>query len=99
MTGAGWDAEVMASCTRELKDRWGFSAYLFAGLRRAAPPPSSLFRITADGEEFRIRAATVLVANAGHLFHSLFPVEVQIAPDASFQRRAARRLHLRAALA
>lgn len=84
MVGAGWDAEVMASCTRELKDRWGFSAYLFAGLRRSAPPPSAEFLITADGEEFRIRAATVLVANAGHLFSSLFPVELQIAPFSSF---------------
>ena len=26
MAGAGWDAEVMGSCTRELKDRWGFGA-------------------------------------------------------------------------
>lgn len=85
MAGAGWDAEVMGSCSRELKDRWGFGAYLFQGLKRAAAPPSALFRINADGAEFEVRAATVLIANAGHLFSSIFPVEVRIAPDASFQ--------------
>jgi YegS/Rv2252/BmrU family lipid kinase len=84
MAGAGWDAEVMSSCTRELKDRWGFAAYLFAGLRSSVAPPSALFRITADGQEIEVRAATVLVANAGQLFHALFPVEVRIAPGVSF---------------
>lgn len=84
MAGAGWDAEVMGSCSRELKERWGFGAYLFQGLRRVTAPPSALFRIEADGAEFEVRAATVLIVNAGQLFSSLFPVEVQIAPDASF---------------
>lgn len=84
MAGLGWDAELMNSCTRELKERWGFGAYLFAGLRSAVAPPSALFHITADGRELRIRAATVLVANAGHLFHGVFPVDVQIAPSTSF---------------
>jgi YegS/Rv2252/BmrU family lipid kinase len=84
MAGAGWDAEVMTSCTRELKDRWGFAAYLFAGVRASVSPTSALFRITADGEEIEVRAATVLIANAGQLFHSLFPVEVRIGPGVSF---------------
>ena len=85
MAGAGWDAEVMGSCSRELKERWGFGAYLFQGLRRAAAPPSALYRISADGADFEVNAATVLIANAGQLFSSLFPVEVRIAPDSSFQ--------------
>jgi diacylglycerol kinase (ATP) len=84
MAGAGWDAEVMGSCTRELKERWGFGAYLFQGLKRVTAPPSAQFRITADGATFEIGAATVLIANAGQLFSSIFPVEVQIAPSASF---------------
>ena len=84
MAGAGWDAEVMSACTRELKDRWGFAAYLFAGLKVSVSPPSALFRITADGKEIEVRAATVLIANAGQLFHALFPVEVRIAPGVSF---------------
>jgi YegS/Rv2252/BmrU family lipid kinase len=84
MAGAGWDAEVMTSCTRELKDRWGFAAYLFAGVRASVSPTSALFRITADGPEIEVRAATVLLANAGQLFHTLLPMEVRIAPGTSF---------------
>lgn len=84
IAGAGWDAEVMTVATRELKDRWGFGAYLYAGLRKALSPPSALFRITADGVEFEVRAATVLIANVAHLFHELLPVELRIAPRGSF---------------
>ncbi|MEX2569703.1 MAG: diacylglycerol kinase family protein [Gemmatimonadota bacterium] len=83
IAGAGWDAEVMRSATRELKDRLGFGAYLLAALRKVATPPSALFRITADGQEFRIRAATVLVANVGQIFHAMLPLQFKIAPATS----------------
>ncbi|MDQ3387907.1 MAG: diacylglycerol kinase family lipid kinase [Gemmatimonadota bacterium] len=85
MAGAGWDAEVMAVATRELKDRWGFGAYLYAGLRRALTPPFALFRITADDQELEVAAATVLVANVGHLVSPFFPVEFSVGPRVSFQ--------------
>jgi diacylglycerol kinase (ATP) len=83
IAGAGWDAEVMRSATRELKDRLGFGAYLLAALRTVVTPPSALFRINADGQEFEVRAATVLVANVGQIFHALLPVEFRIAPATS----------------
>jgi diacylglycerol kinase family enzyme len=85
IAGAGWDAEVMQSATREMKDRFGFGAYLFAALRKVATPPSALFRITADGQEFEIRAATVLIANIGQIFHALFPLGVKLAPETSIR--------------
>lgn len=83
IAGSGWDAELMRTATRRLKERFGFGAYLFAALRRAATPPSALFRITADGQSFEIRAATVLIANIGHIFHAMLPVELSIAPKSS----------------
>ncbi|MQA91287.1 MAG: YegS/Rv2252/BmrU family lipid kinase [Gemmatimonas sp.] len=83
IAGAGWDAEVMRSATRELKDRLGFGAYLLAALRGAANPPSSLFRITADDQEFEVRAATVLIANVGQIFHAMLPLEFKLAPATS----------------
>jgi diacylglycerol kinase (ATP) len=83
IAGAGWDAEVMLSATRELKDRLGFAAYLFAALRKVATPPSALFKVTADGQEFEVRAATVLIANVASIFHALFPIEFTIAPQSS----------------
>lgn len=85
MAGAGWDAEVMSFATRELKDRWGFGAYLLGGLRLAAGPPSADFHITADDMEFDIRAATVLVANVGQLVYQLLPMDFRIGPGVSFQ--------------
>jgi diacylglycerol kinase (ATP) len=84
IAGAGWDAEVMAVATRQMKDRWGFGAYLYACLRKAIAPPSALFRITADGREFEIRAATVLIANVGQLFHELLPLDLRISPRGSY---------------
>lgn len=83
IAGAGWDAEVMRSATRELKDRLGFGAYLLAALRTMVSPPSTHFRITADDQEFDIRAATVLVANVGQIFHAMLPLEFKIAPATS----------------
>lgn len=85
MAGAGWDAQVVSAATREQKDRWGFGAYLYAGLRSALALPSARFRITADGQGFEVHAATVLVANVGSLLSGLIPTPLQIAPDASFR--------------
>ncbi len=84
MAGAGWDAEVMTAATRELKDRWGFGAYLYAGLRKALVPPSALYSITADGREFTVSAATVIVANVGQIVYDLLPVDLRIGPGVSF---------------
>jgi YegS/Rv2252/BmrU family lipid kinase len=83
IAGAGWDADLMRSATREMKDRLGFAAYLIAGLRQATTPPSALFRLTVDGEQIELRAATVLVANVGRVFHSVLPLDFEIAPATS----------------
>lgn len=84
IAGAGWDAEVMSFATREMKDRWGFGAYLYAGLRSVITPPSAAFRITADGQSFEINAATVLLANVGQIFSDILPVNFRIGPSVSF---------------
>jgi diacylglycerol kinase (ATP) len=84
MASAGWDAELISLATRELKDRWGFGAYLYAGLRKAVSPRSALFRITADDREFTVRAASVIIANAGQLVYELLPIDLRIGPGVSF---------------
>jgi YegS/Rv2252/BmrU family lipid kinase len=84
--GAGWDAAVMAGATRELKDRWGFGAYIYAGLRVGVKPPRHRFRIVADGREMKVRAAMVLLANMGQFMaNTIPPVQVTVAPDVSYQ--------------
>jgi diacylglycerol kinase (ATP) len=84
--GAGWDAALMAGATRELKDRWGFGAYIYSGLRLGIKPPLHRYRIVADGREIRVRAAMVLLANMGQFMaNTLPPVQVTVAPEVSYQ--------------
>lgn len=85
ISGAGLDAEMMADATAELKSRLGFGAYIYSALKNAVGAPSAEFRIVADGEEIRLRASMVLVANVGHLSAGSLPVDVQVAPRASFR--------------
>jgi diacylglycerol kinase (ATP) len=84
MASAGWDAEMISLATRELKDRWGFGAYLYAGLRQAVSTRPALFHITADEREFSIRAVSVIIANAGQLVYELLPMDLRIGPGVSF---------------
>lgn len=85
VAGAGWDAEVIAAATRELKDRWGFGAYLLAGLRAGLAPTTARFRITADGETLEVMASMVLAANMGSFVSPFLPGGVRIGPDVSFR--------------
>ena len=85
IAGAGLDADVMAAATTELKNRLGFGAYLYSGLKQIITPPSADFRILADDFEVKVRASMVLLANAGTLGAGPLPVEVKVAPGASVQ--------------
>jgi YegS/Rv2252/BmrU family lipid kinase len=71
--GAGRDAAVMSATSRAMKERWGFAAYIYATLREAVRTPPADFRVIADGEELRIRALSVMVANVGELFAGILP--------------------------
>jgi diacylglycerol kinase family enzyme len=82
--GAGWDAEVMSYATRDLKDRYGFIAYLYAAVRKTLALPSAHYRVTTDGESLEVDAAMVMVANVGQIFHDLFPVDFWVGPAVSF---------------
>jgi diacylglycerol kinase (ATP) len=84
--GAGWDAAVMANATREMKDKWGFGAYIVAGLRVGVKPPRHRYRIVADGKEMKVRAAMVLLANMGQFVaNAMPPLQLTVAPDVSYQ--------------
>lgn len=85
IAGAGLDADVMAAATDELKNRLGFAAYLYSGLKHIMTPPHADFRIVADDQEVEIRASMVLLANAAQLGAGPLPVEVTVAPRSSFR--------------
>jgi diacylglycerol kinase (ATP) len=83
--GAGWDAEVIGRATRERKNRWGFAAYLFAGLEAGVWPKSARFRVTADDETLELDASMVLVANVGSFVARGLPLGMTVAPAASYR--------------
>jgi len=78
--GAGFDAAVMARATRELKERWGFGAYIYAMLKEAASRPRTHFRITADGRELNVDAMSVLIANVGAIYATFPPMRMPMTP-------------------
>jgi diacylglycerol kinase (ATP) len=81
VAGAGFDAAVMQSATRELKERWGFGAYVYAAVKEALTSGSRRFHITADGREIEVDAVSVMVANVGELFARWLPLRFSLAPQ------------------
>jgi YegS/Rv2252/BmrU family lipid kinase len=81
VAGAGYDAAVMAAATRDLKERFGFAAYIYAAVKEALAATPRRFMITADGRELEIDAVTVMVANVGHLFARWLPVRLPLGPE------------------
>lgn len=79
--GAGYDAAVMARATRELKERWGFGAYLYAMLKEAAAMPHTRFRITADGRALEVEAMSVIIANVGAIYAAFPPMRMPVTPE------------------
>lgn len=81
VAGAGFDAAVMQSATRELKERWGFGAYIYAAMKEALTAGPRRFNITADGRDIEVDAVSVMVANVGELFARWLPLRFSLAPQ------------------
>lgn len=80
VAGAGFDAAVMRAATRELKERWGFGAYLYAAMKEALHATPRLFTITADGRSLEVEAVSVMAANVGELFAPWLPLRFPLGP-------------------
>jgi diacylglycerol kinase (ATP) len=80
VAGAGFDAAVMQSATRELKERWGFGAYVYAAVKEALSASPRRFHITADGREIEVDAVSVMVANVGELCARWLPLRLPLGP-------------------
>ena len=81
VAGAGFDAAIMASATRELKERWGFAAYIYAAVKEALSASPARFRIRADDRELEVSAVTVMIANVGALFTAYLPFRFPLTPN------------------
>jgi YegS/Rv2252/BmrU family lipid kinase len=80
VAGAGFDAAVMAAATRELKERWGFGAYIYAAVKEALTATPTQFHLSVDGRALDVHAVTVMVANMGELFSAFIPLRLPLAP-------------------
>ncbi len=80
VAGAGLDAAVMATATRELKEKWGFGAYIYAAVKEALNAAPVRFLLTTDGNELEVDAVTVMIANVGELFPGFLPIRFPLAP-------------------
>ncbi|MEX0891429.1 MAG: diacylglycerol kinase family protein [Gemmatimonadota bacterium] len=80
VAGAGFDAAVMASATRELKERWGFGAYVYAAVKEALSATPVPFHLVVDGRAMDVEAVTVMVANVGELFTAWLPLRLPLCP-------------------
>jgi diacylglycerol kinase (ATP) len=83
VAGAGFDAAVMQAATRELKEKWGFAAYVYAAVREALTVAPRRFHIEADGRIIDVEAVSVMVANVGELFGRWLPLRVPLGPRRS----------------
>jgi diacylglycerol kinase (ATP) len=81
VAGAGLDAAVMARATRDLKERWGFAAYIYAMVKEALNATPAEFHIVADGREIRATAIGVMLANAGELIPAFVPLRFPLSPE------------------
>jgi diacylglycerol kinase (ATP) len=81
VAGAGFDAAVMATATRSLKERLGFGAYIYAAMKESFGYKPALFHIVADGREMDVSAVSVMLANAGELIASYLPLRLSLSPN------------------
>ena len=60
----GLEAAMVAAASRELKDRYGWLAYAFAGMQAIANAPMAVYSIVADGETGECEGIAAVVANS-----------------------------------
>ena len=79
--GTGFDAQVIAATSREMKRRYGVAAYFLAASRllgHLKPRPTIL---TIDGVRTELESVVVLVANCGEAIPGVLRPRLPIEPD------------------
>jgi YegS/Rv2252/BmrU family lipid kinase len=60
----GFEAAMVTAATREMKDRYGWLAYAFAGLQALSDAPMVMYSMIVDGKEVECEGLAALVANS-----------------------------------
>lgn len=80
LTGAGWDAQLIRDASREIKNRLGFAAYLWSGVKNLFRLKRAHVTLTIDGERQQLWAHTVLFANSGAILGPALRLGKDISP-------------------
>jgi YegS/Rv2252/BmrU family lipid kinase len=65
--GVGFEAAMVEMADRELKDRFGNFAYLWAAVQNLIQPQISRYRLRLDGQTVETEGLTCIIANSGNL--------------------------------
>lgn len=65
--GVGFEAAMVESADRDLKDRFGNLAYFWAALQNLAQPKIATYRLVIDGQQIETEGLTCMIANSGNL--------------------------------
>ncbi len=60
----GFEADMVAAATREMKDRYGWFAYALAGLQKLAAVPQAEYSMTVDGQPVESQGIAAVIANS-----------------------------------
>lgn len=80
VAGSGWDAQLIADADRELKNRLGFLAYVYTGVKNLFHLRNSRIRLVIDGRVLRFRAHTVEVINVGEIYGTGIKIGENLSP-------------------
>ena len=80
MAGAGFDSRLFALTDRRLKRRFGWGAYVAAGVRASMARPASLL-VTTPSETFRVESPLVLLANGSSIINRNLRIDSNPAVD------------------
>jgi len=65
--GVGFEASMVEKADRELKDRFGNIAYLWAAVQNLAQPEVARYQLVIDGQEIETEGLTCIIANSGNM--------------------------------
>lgn len=65
--GVGFEAAMVEKADRELKDRFGNFAYLWAAVQNLIQPQISQYKLLIDGQQVETEGLTCIIANSGNL--------------------------------
>ena len=65
--GVGFEAAMVEKAGRDLKDRFGNFAYLWAAMQNLIQPQVARYQLVIDGQEVETEGLTCIIANSGNM--------------------------------